>query len=376
MPFLDGLFVSSLPRAYLENMQSGRSRGGVSKILPTGEIEARLDKIVRIHGDEKLNELRDNARETAGELGMEKEFQALDKLIGALLRARPDHELVTPLAAVRAAGSPYDPDRLNLFQELFSALKGTELHVREEIEYTPEAFRNMAFFEAYFSNYIEGTAFELEETQEIVWQGKIPSNRPADAHDILGTYKIVANTQEMSRVPEKESDLAQLLESRHTTLMEGHPEMSPGSFKEQRNRAGQTFFVVPELVPGTLRKGYGFYQALENPLARAMFMMFLVAEVHPFADGNGRIARIMMNAELVHAGLRRILIPAVYREDYLLALRAVSRQKHTEPYIKMMDRAQRFSAKIDFSSYKAACDMLTKSDAFKEPNEGRLKDNL
>ncbi len=197
MPFLDGLFVSSLPRAYLENMQSGRSRGGVSKILPTGEIEARLDKIVRIHGDEKLNELRDNARETAGELGMEKEFQALDKLIGALLRARPDHELVTPLAAVRAAGSPYDPDRLNLFQELFSALKGTELHVREEIEYTPEAFRNMAFFEAYFSNYIEGTAFELEETQEIVWQGKIPSNRPADAHDILGTYKIVANTQEM-----------------------------------------------------------------------------------------------------------------------------------------------------------------------------------
>ena len=28
-------------------------------------------------------------------------------------------------------------------------------------------------------------------------------------------------------------------------------------------------------------------------------MMFLVSEVHPFVDGNGRIARIMMNAELV-----------------------------------------------------------------------------
>jgi fido (protein-threonine AMPylation protein) len=35
-------------------------------------------------------------------------------------------------------------------------------------------------------------------------------------------------------------------------------------------------------------------------------MMFLISEVHPFADGNGRIARIMMNAELVAAGEERI----------------------------------------------------------------------
>ena len=29
--------------------------------------------------------------------------------------------------------------------------------------------------------------------------------------------------------------------------------------------------------------------------------MFLISEVHPFDDGNGRIARVMMNAELVSA---------------------------------------------------------------------------
>jgi hypothetical protein len=34
-------------------------------------------------------------------------------------------------------------------------------------------------------------------------------------------------------------------------------------------------------------------------------MMFLVSEVHPFADGNGHIARIMMNAVLVAAGENR-----------------------------------------------------------------------
>ena len=35
-------------------------------------------------------------------------------------------------------------------------------------------------------------------------------------------------------------------------------------------------------------------------------MMFLIAEVHPFADGNRRTARIMMNAELAAAGEERI----------------------------------------------------------------------
>ena len=34
-------------------------------------------------------------------------------------------------------------------------------------------------------------------------------------------------------------------------------------------------------------------------------MMFLVAEVHPFADGNGRVARVMMNAELIAGGQQR-----------------------------------------------------------------------
>jgi hypothetical protein len=39
--------------------------------------------------------------------------------------------------------------------------------------------------------------------------------------------------------------------------------------------------------------------ALDHPFKRAAFMLFLISEVHPFIDGNGRVARVMMNAELV-----------------------------------------------------------------------------
>jgi Fic family protein len=31
-------------------------------------------------------------------------------------------------------------------------------------------------------------------------------------------------------------------------------------------------------------------------------MMFLVSEVHPFTDGNGRVGRVLMNAESTAAG--------------------------------------------------------------------------
>ena len=180
----------------------------------------------------------------------------------------------------------------------------------------------------------------------------------------------------MSRVPESEESLMALLRSRRSTILESRLDTKPGTFKEKPIRAGQTHFVAPELVRGTLGKGYEFYRALEHPLAGAMFIMFIVAEVHPFVDGNGRIARIMMNAELVSAGLRRILIPTVYREDYLLALRALSRQRTAEPYIKMVDRAHRFSARVDFSSYDAAHDVLARANAFQEPADARFLDNV
>ncbi len=74
-----------------------------------------------------------------------------------------------------------------------------------------------------------------------------------------------------------------------------------GPTQGPRNQFGTLIFVAPEDVHGTLAEGFRIYQRLSEPLHRAIFMMFLVSEVHPFADGNGRVARIMMNAELLAA---------------------------------------------------------------------------
>ena len=53
-------------------------------------------------------------------------------------------------------------------------------------------------------------------------------------------------------------------------------------------------------------------------------------------DGNGRIVRVMMNAELSAKRLSKIIIPTVYREDYMGALRKLTRQRVADAYVRML----------------------------------------
>jgi fido (protein-threonine AMPylation protein) len=163
--------------------------------------------------------------------------------------------------------------------------------------------------------------------------------------------------------------LLELLRVRHGVLMAGRPEMAPGTFKAVGNRAGETVFVAPEDVIGTLAEGFAHYQALESPFARATFMMFLIAEVHPFLDGNGRLARIMMNAELVPEAETRIIIPTIFRGNYLAALKALSLNGHATPLVRTLDFAQRWVAAVPWTNLHETRVILERNRAFMDPHD-------
>lgn len=372
-PFMDKLFLASRERALLENLQPSRDKGSSAKTLPKSFIEEYLDKLCRHYGPEELNRVRDKARELSSILNMHREFKILDKMIGALLGTQKSDILETEMGLARAEGVPYDSYRLELFAHLFASLSQAILPIRESHIHSETSLNNFAFFESYFSNYIEGTEFEVEEAADIVFRGKINIKRSEDAHDILGTFRLVSSINEMQKTPRTINELYALLQARHAVLMAARKDKEPGQFKTLVNRAGNTVFVLPSLVKGTLEKGFDFYRKLKSGLARSIFMMFLIAEVHPFLDGNGRIARIMMNAELEAAGESRIIIPTVYREDYILALRRLSREKDPSPTIRMLQRAQAFTDSIDYSDYNLCLAQFRKANAFMEPSDGKLK---
>lgn len=209
----------------------------------------------------------------------------------------------------------------------------------------------------------------MAEAADIVFRNVIPRDRPADAHDILGTWRLVSDPTEMARTPRDAPEFLELLKSRHADLMAGRPDKGPGRFKVQANRAGQTVFVAPEQVEGTLTRGFELYPSLENAFARAVFMMFLVSDVHPFADGNGRIARVMMNAQLVAAKEERILIPTIFRSNYLSALTALSNTNNPTPLVRTLDFAQRWVAAVPWGSLETSRAVLDDCHAFMDPAE-------
>lgn len=371
-PLSGQLYASQMERALLENLEVSRRTGPESKTLPLSDIEERLETIARVKGEAGLNEIRDKARNIADELKMEAEFVKLNTLISALLTTQPSKMLTSPLALAKAFGKPYDPGRLSIFEKLFVALKQHAFQDWPEKNVSDQAFRNFAFFEAYFSNYIEGTTFEVEDARRIIDTNTPMPMRDEDSHDVLGTYRLVSNREEMRIAPASADQLLELLLYRHEILLSARKSKQPGHFKDKNNRVGETHFVDHALVQGTLIKGFDFYQALTDPFAKAVYMLFLVSEVHPFIDGNGRIARVMMNAELVAQTRAKIMIPTVYRDDYLVALRKLTRQGEPAAFIRMMHRAQEFSSTIFGEDMDAMERQLVKSNAFKDHTEAKL----
>jgi hypothetical protein len=362
-------FVSSQVRALLENLSPSRGHPADKRTLGAAEVEEWLDRFISRDVNGAINQIRDTARTIAEPLGLHAEFKQLESTIGALLGTRKI-KMHAPVAIARAAKRPYDDARLRLFETLAAELQKDPLQVSAA---DPKADPQLqAFVETYFSNYIEGTEFEIREALDIVINGRPLKYREDDSHDILGTYQAILSSKAAPDIPQSAEDFAKQLQDWNHLVIESRKDKTPGEFKTESNRAGNTIFVAPELVVGTLIKGYEIIMSAATAANRAALAMFAVAETHPFTDGNGRTARVSMNHFLTNAGLTRIIVPTVYRDDYISALKAMS-NGHPTPLMRMLARAARFSRWLDMSTTEASFAALARSNAMERPERAKLK---
>lgn len=261
-------------------------------------------------------------------------------------------------------GRGWDPVRLGRFAALAERLASGELDPQpSRLPIVASGIqREQPFFEAYLSNFIEGTEFTLDAVA-IVYANDPPIDRPADAHDITSTYALITDPDESSATAVTGPELVEQLERRHARLMAARPGKRPGRFTQEANRFGSYDFVAPRLVRGTLERGLAYRDQLVLPFARAVYMMFLISEVHPFDDGNGRLAHLAMNAELSAAGEARILLPLISRSDYLNGLRRLSRDDDPELLTRVLAATWRWSAQGDHADLDAARLMLAQTNA-------------
>ena len=367
---LPNLARSNPARMLLENLTMVRSAHyKFIKAIEIEKIENYLAKELQLRGEKYLNELRDKAKNIAKLLGYHNAYEKLALLISALLSTHNTAILTSHYASSVAKKEPYDLARIQLFENLVVYLKKSQLIMRH-YQYNKNSFKNITFFESYFSNFIEGTEFIIDEAEDIVFKGEEINHRHADSHDILSLFRLSGDFSEMSVTPRSAKELLMLLQERHACLMKERPDKRPGQFKQRQNKAGNTYFVSPENVIGTLCRGFELIELLNDGLEKALFIQFLIAEIHPFDDGNGRLSRVMMNAELVKAGLFKIITPSVCRDNYLNGLRLASRDGDFRAYCKTMDQMQAYTASVYWLNYTEAREKIETDCANLTSDEG------
>jgi hypothetical protein len=352
MSLPEGLWLSGTARGLVENVhRSGRpprSQAG------TAAVEDRIDELARTGGAGRISTALAQLDVIAGMFDPAAVETVRSRLAAVLGTFGPVPVATSTRLRARLAGQPFDEHRLQMLDGLIAVLTDHAPAPRPA-RAADSRWQWLAFFEAYFSNYIEGTEFGVAEARTIAIDGVIPASRPADAHDVAATYRLASDPANSSLVPRAPEELLEVLAARHRVLMAARPDKRPGQFKEQDNYAGGYRFVQPELVEGTLRRGFSALNALVDPFARAVAMMLLVTECHPFDDGNGRVARLMANAELTAAGQVRIVIPTVYRNNYLVGLTAVSGGAgRGESFVAVLDYAQKWTAAVQWQTYDSA----------------------
>jgi len=138
----------------------------------------------------------------------------------------------------------------------------------------------------------------------------------------------------------------------HWSIFRGvnDPKFCPGHFKLQPNMVKGILRekrATPEHVVGTVRHFYSdLLPRVASAEARAMAVYVMVIKAHCFSDGNGRVARFLINQELEAGGSSPILIPDSMSENLVEGLHTIFRTLEIDPFLEELQRAREFTRRF------------------------------
>lgn len=175
----------------------------------------------------------------------------------------------------------------------------------------------------YTSNKIEGYGYTLSETKVLIEDGLTAGGKPLkDAYAVIGHAKAYDYMFELIH--------KDIIEEKDILFMHN---LLVGSL-ENDSKAGQyrehevlvTGSQYPVCQYNEIKNKMGeLFQYIENnknmnPLVLAAKFHKNFVYIHPFGDGNGRIARLGLNTLLIQRGYTPVIISPVRRDDYFRAL--------------------------------------------------------
>ena len=220
----------------------------------------------------------------------------------------------------------------------------------------------------YHSNAIEGNSLTLGETRSLILHGLTAQGKPLRDHlDIEGHDEAVKAIEDAVKSNEAFNQV--FIRNLHTMLLkepyETDAEMRDGrrvkrriaigDYKTQPNNVrtstGETYyFTPPEQVQSAMSDLVDWYRKKEDegehPIIMAATFHYRFVRIHPFDDGNGRMARLLMNMILMKHGYTVALIPREERGEYINTLERADHSKELTEFIAYIATCCKYSLNL------------------------------
>lgn len=220
----------------------------------------------------------------------------------------------------------------------------------------------------YHSNAIEGNSLTLGETRSLILHGLTAHGKPMRDHlDIEGHDTAVKAIEDAIRNEDALTEV--FIRNLHRILLKEPYEadaftadrrrvkrtISIGEYKTTPNNVttstGETYyFTPPEQVKPAMSDLVEWYrvkeQEAEHPIIIAATFHYRFVRIHPFDDGNGRMARLLMNMVLIKHGYTVAMIRRDNREEYLHELEQVDQTEDLTQFIEYVANCCEYSLSL------------------------------
>jgi Fic family protein len=191
----------------------------------------------------------------------------------------------------------------------------------------------------YTSNAIEGNTLTLRETAELIEHGITVGGKPLRDHlEAVDHYDAVLWMRELA-AKAGAIDENTVRELHRRIVARSQPEIGGIYSRFPRRIAGSPVVLPNAAKIPQLMQDFGEWLAKAEPLPATSFdAHFRLAAIHPFADGNGRTARLLMNLLLLREGYPPVAVRPEDRKEYLDTLQHASMQDDLKPFQTFMHR--------------------------------------
>ena len=191
----------------------------------------------------------------------------------------------------------------------------------------------------YHSNAIEGNTLTLQETK-VVLEGVTVGGKTLREHfEAINHRDAIGYVETLLRDGERLT--AHSLRSIHALILRNIDDVNAGAWRNYNVTIAGARHVPPDahLVPGLMDEFMSWRTAEENVLHPVEFAARSHSElvrIHPFMDGNGRTARLLMNLDLMRAGFPPVILPVERRLEYYTALDTAHFENDPAPFVSLI----------------------------------------